>query len=359
MNIPNLAAVARLSLDHDNPVTPSQDLHHGRAASPLPTLLESPPCSPGSTLSSNSADLSHPSYGPFDALHSRSRARSPSSRTAAGANPAVAPLMARTRSLPSVGLAGSLAPSPSHSPVREASPLRAPPRRSLEDVHSLMAAPPSFMDIESIAEDVELFLPPRPGRGGGGGPLEREPGTRSPSLGYSSGGSLARGSRRRPPSPLHHPPPSPSPVHAQMQMHPLPLARSASPATRLPPAPPSPGFGPVRFNEPYPGAGFSLSATSSIPSTPTSLRSRSPSISSLETIPDSPDAEEAAIEAFNIARLKVAADDDDASARASAAGVGDVSRVGFAGLGRDKRKRWSVCGAERRGDFEMETIWED
>ena len=32
-------------------------------------------------------------------------------------------------------------------------------------------------------------------------------------------------------------------------------------------------------------------------------------------------------------------------------------------LGRDggseKRKRWSVCGAERRGDLDLETIWED
>jgi len=26
---------------------------------------------------------------------------------------------------------------------------------------------------------------------------------------------------------------------------------------------------------------------------------------------------------------------------------------------RDKRKRWSVCGAERRQDLDLETIWED
>jgi hypothetical protein len=25
----------------------------------------------------------------------------------------------------------------------------------------------------------------------------------------------------------------------------------------------------------------------------------------------------------------------------------------------DKRKRWSVCGAERRQDLDLETIWED
>ena len=27
--------------------------------------------------------------------------------------------------------------------------------------------------------------------------------------------------------------------------------------------------------------------------------------------------------------------------------------------GTDKRKRWSVCGAEKRGDLELETIWEE
>lgn len=25
----------------------------------------------------------------------------------------------------------------------------------------------------------------------------------------------------------------------------------------------------------------------------------------------------------------------------------------------DKRKRWSVCGGEKRGDLELETIWEE
>lgn len=39
-------------------------------------------------------------------------------------------------------------------------------------------------------------------------------------------------------------------------------------------------------------------------------------------------------------------------------GIGGVRRR--AGSGRsDKRKRWSVCGAERRGDLDLETIWED
>lgn len=40
----------------------------------------------------------------------------------------------------------------------------------------------------------------------------------------------------------------------------------------------------------------------------------------------------------------------------------DGSRDNF-GAGRrgaaDKRKRWSVCGGEKRGDLELETIWEE
>jgi hypothetical protein len=97
----------------------------------------------------------------------------------------------------------------------------------------------------------------------------------------------------------------------------------------------------------------------------------------LETIPDSPDAEAAALEAERIAKLKAAADAADAarnktSADADGAGRrisldvpgGGSNRWGSPGLNtvfgtRDKRKRWSVCGAERRGDLDLETIWED
>lgn len=98
-----------------------------------------------------------------------------------------------------------------------------------------------------------------------------------------------------------------------------------------------------------------------MPSTPISVRSRSPSISSLETIPDSPDAEEAAIEADRIALLKAAADAEDGGETKGRSSLDTPTRgrtmVGFGT--RDKRKRWSVCGAERRGDFDLETIWED
>lgn len=93
------------------------------------------------------------------------------------------------------------------------------------------------------------------------------------------------------------------------------------------------------------------------------MRSRSPSISSLETIPDSPDAEEAALEAERIAQLKAAADaveDGDSGEVKGRGGVDVPTRGRTLGIGtRDKRKRWSVCGAERRGDLDLETIWED
>jgi hypothetical protein len=101
--------------------------------------------------------------------------------------------------------------------------------------------------------------------------------------------------------------------------------------------------------------------SSSVPSTPTSARSRSPSISSLETIPDSPDAEEAALEAERIAQLKAAADAAEGGENKGRGSL-DVPIRGrtLSGFGsRDKRKRWSVCGAERRQDLDLETIWED
>ncbi|OOQ87880.1 hypothetical protein PEBR_15020 [Penicillium brasilianum] len=124
-----------------------------------------------------------------------------------------------------------------------------------------------------------------------------------------------------------------------------------------------------RYNEAYPV--HSASSTSSVPSTPTSLRSRSPSISSLETIPDIPDAEAEALEEERIAELKAAADAADAASTANRRrGASDIAtpsssfgtvRGGASAYAprSDKRKRWSVCGAERRQDLDLETIWED
>ncbi|PYH92079.1 hypothetical protein BO71DRAFT_34363 [Aspergillus ellipticus CBS 707.79] len=169
--------------------------------------------------------------------------------------------------------------------------------------------------------------------------------------------TLPRAARRRPSSPLHFQPPNSS------------VQPMGSPSAHG-----SPVVLNMRFNESYPS--YSASSTSSIPSTPTSLRSRSPSISSLETIPDIPDAEAAAIEADRIAALEAAADKADEAEEASNGnrrrGASDVSgpasglmtmRAGSGVYGArgavDKRKRWSVCGAERRQDLDLETIWED
>lgn len=93
-----------------------------------------------------------------------------------------------------------------------------------------------------------------------------------------------------------------------------------------------------------------------MPSTPSSLRSRSPSISSLETIEDSPDLEEAA---------RVAEEEDAKHRNEDSDGEssGGARRRSSLELGRvmrsnKERKRWSVCGAERRADFSLEVIEE-
>lgn len=115
---------------------------------------------------------------------------------------------------------------------------------------------------------------------------------------------------------------------------------------------PTDSYNSYPFGYPYP--------SSSVPSTPTSARSRSPSISSLETIPDSPDAEEAALEAERIAQLKAAADAAEGGDTKTRGSLDVPVRGRTLGFGsRDKRKRWSVCGAERRQDLDLETIWED
>lgn len=168
---------------------------------------------------------------------------------------------------------------------------------------------------------------------------------------------------------------SSSPLHQVLHPSTFVLGQSTPPSAGS-----SSGFSVSRYNESYPSSSahlnVSFSSTSSMPSTPTSARSRSPSISSLETIPDSPDAEAAELEAERIAKLKAAADEADGamsgtspdSRRRSYLDVPPVRGRGggnlLPGLGspyalRDKRKRWSVCGAERRGDLDLETIWED
>lgn len=294
-----------------------------------------------------------PSFDTTPGSLPRSRNRSPYSRShfrshsGSGIN---APPMTRAHSLPTVMQPfGNLTLSPSPLPLaRPLSPLRSPKRtrspRALEPLPRPMTAGPherygsgirpasigSFEGAPSvcdISEDAELELTPRASSG--------------VSNLYSSTGSLSR--RRRPASPLYQ-------VSVPFGVS---LTSSVSTPTS---ATSSPLLAPSKFNEHYPAS----LTSSSVPSTPTSMRSRSPSISSLETIEDSPDAEDEAIEADRIARLKAAADREDGDdGRRSSLDVpeGRGRSIGFGK--RDSRKRWSVCGAERRQDLDLETIWED
>jgi hypothetical protein len=279
--------------------------------------------------------------------HPRPRNRSPYSRShlrssSASASPSAPPMM-RAHSLPTViNPAAHLALSPSPMPGRSSSPLRSPKRNrspriqpSLYDESYAHSGAPSVCDI---SEDAELELTPK------AGPLQP-----SPLSMYSSTGSLSR--RRRPASPLYN----------------VAFGAAVSaPAVRTPTSgSSSPLLSATKFNEPFPNMNAnypSSHASSSVPSTPTSMRSRSPSISSLETIPDTPDAEAEAIEADRVAREKAAAEQEqegtEGARRSSLDVPGGSGRV--LGFGkRDSRKRWSVCGAERRGDLDLETIWED
>lgn len=159
-----------------------------------------------------------------------------------------------------------------------------------------------------------------------------------------------------------------SPRYALPQENSPGIGASAIPPLTSPPATRS-----SRYSDSFLGANYCYSAPFSspgslssflMPSTPTSARSRSPSISSLETIPDSPDAEEAALEAERSAQRKAAADASEGNKKAESKNTPETTGVGRGRMpgivyGRDKRKRWSVCGAERRGDLNLDTIWED
>ncbi|KAF3009920.1 hypothetical protein E8E13_010978 [Curvularia kusanoi] len=269
---------------------------------------------------------------------------------------ALAPPMTRAHSLPIVMQttlghhppAGRLTLSPSPMPLdRPSSPLRSPKPRSPRTVEPRLSTmgmqerygsgirPASVGSFEGapsvcdIAEDAELELTPRASSG-------------ISSL-YSSAGSLSR--RRRPASPLYH-------VNIPFGAIPTSTPSVSTPTS----ATSSPMLAPSKFNEHYP----SSFASSSVPSTPTSMRSRSPSISSLETIEDSPDAEDLALEAERIAQLKAAADrEDGGEPRRSSLEVPEGRGRSFNFGKRDSRKRWSVCGGERRVDLSLGTVWED
>ncbi|KAF2271480.1 uncharacterized protein EI97DRAFT_347600, partial [Westerdykella ornata] len=298
-----------------------------------------------------------PSMEPLTSHHTRPRNRSPYShahfRSRSGSGSPGAPPMMRAHSLPTViNPSGHLSLSPSPLPTaRPSSPLRSPKRtrspfRLADESYAHSGAP----RVCDISEDAELDLTPRPASS----VPTTTPFHPSP-LGsvYSSTGSLSRTARRRPASPLHHAS--------------VPFGGAAAPPitpTSAPSSSNSPLLSSAKFNEPFPGLNAhypSSLASSSVPSTPTSMRSRSPSISSLETIPDTPDAEAEAVEADRLARLKAALErgngSDDGNRRSSLDVPGERRAFNFGR--RDSRKRWSVCGAERRQDLDLETIWED
>lgn len=168
--------------------------------------------------------------------------------------------------------------------------------------------------------------------------------------------SSSGGTPYRIPSPTRQYARSGSPARLGGLYHP----GSAFPARASPPS--------YLVNEAY--VGSSSASSSSSPSTPTSLRSRSPSISSLETIEDSPETEKEAEkeaekerkewEATEAQRRRVSAVDVGRWAGNVGVGGSAVAGLGLRGATSNaKRKRWSVCGGEKRGDLELETIWEE
>ncbi|OTA81544.1 hypothetical protein M434DRAFT_207555 [Hypoxylon sp. CO27-5] len=319
------------------PVPETERMEEFRS-SPLPTLpslrLQQPPAIKTSDLDPNRKPLalrrsteppspSSPSWTTANSFPYRPRTTSPlagfhtRSKSAASLAP---PAIGRTRSMPGVDGSGHIL----YPPFRPDSPKGSPsrnrtPRKPVDEAY------PTSPIRSSVLETDRRYDPYAP---------------TNPSI-----TTWSNATHRRTSSPYRFGPPSASASTSSLPG--TPSFTASSPSFRP--------EGTYSFPSYYP--------SSSVPSTPSSMRSRSPSISSLETIPDSPDAEEAALEAERIAQLKAAADaaEDGDSGEVKGRGSMDVPTRGRTlGIGtRDKRKRWSVCGAERRGDLDLETIWED
>ncbi|KAL6715571.1 hypothetical protein ACLMJK_006532 [Lecanora helva] len=319
--------------------SPNTNIDNTTPLKPLPTAVEPPSASNVTTsrpealrraTAPDTPSIQLPSATPHTqtlSLPLRPRTRSPFTRGHArsrSSNGSIsAPQMTRAHSSPNPNISRPYITRPS-SPLGYHSRHGSPMRKPLEEAFSSFGG---GLDIDqTISENSELDLTPK-----AAADLESSPSSPSP-YPYST---FPR-SRRRPASPLH-----------QIIQ---PATATYSPSHNLRACISTPSLAASHYNEAYPTT--YAASSGSIPSTPTSLRSRSPSISSLETIPDSPDAEE---EAEKIAKLKAAADREDQSEegvrRRLAADAGRGSKG-------DKRKRWSVCGAERRGDLSLETIWE-
>ncbi|KAI1779925.1 hypothetical protein F4818DRAFT_158776 [Hypoxylon cercidicola] len=322
------------------PVPETERMEEFRS-SPLPTLrlhqptaistndLDSDRKPPTLRRSTEPPSPSSPSWSPAMSLPYRPRTTSPlsgghsRSRSVASLAP---PTIGRTRSMPGVDGSGRII----YPPVfRPASPVGSPNRTRVSRKPTDEMYPPTS-PIRSSVLDNEKRHPELPN-------------STSPSV-----AALNNATQQRTSSPLRYA--AYSTPSATSSLPGTPLATASSPSYR---------FESMSNTSSFP----SYYPSSSIPSTPSSMRSRSPSISSLETIPDSPDAEEAALEAERIAQLKAAADaveDGDSGETKGRGGVDVPTRGRTLGIGtRDKRKRWSVCGAERRGDLDLETIWED
>ncbi|KAF4555026.1 Hypothetical protein D9617_3g020950 [Elsinoe fawcettii] len=303
-----------------------------RAARPLTPRRSTAPELPSPTATHPNAALAYQIAQPRPrnrSPYSRSHLRSRSANT-----PNMSEPMTRAHSLPARPTsASSLSPalgstSPLiRSPARSGSPFRP---SSPHELYSANVNSPSFYDggFETISEHAELDL-------------SRSSFERNISM-NSLNSSRPIGSRRQ----------------RQSSPNRSPLTSSAS----------SPALSAQRFgNESYPslhhyGSTSSFASLQSMPSTPSTNRSRSPSISSLETIEDTPDLESEAIEADRIAKLKAAADEEDAeeTPRRRGSSLDIPSRpIGFGFTKGQARKRWSVCGGERRADLDLETIWED
>lgn len=334
--------------------TPEEAKDTLTALRPVPFRRSTEPASPtGSSPSSSPLTKLPPlplrprNQSPFSRTHLRSRST---------ASSLSAPTMTRAHSSPIVDAFGHVHPasplarpsSPLYSSGRRVSPLRRPFDES------------SFSVVEidqTVPEHSELELTPRAPIPFDNSDLPGTPTTpSSPSYNHATFPRV----RRRPSSPLQHALTSPAgSLRSPSALH----TSSSSPALRSTSSP----LSSTKYDEAYPVSNqyaVSTSSNSSFPSTPTSFRSRSPSISSLETIPDIPDAELEAIEEDErdkdaIAKLKADLEREGAR-RGSFEGVrGRVLSKDNLGNAADKRKRWSVCGAERRGDLDLETIWED
>lgn len=319
----------RLQNPNANPLTDSDGLVRLQALRRSTDPLPSSPKSPSWYSSSNTLPYRPRTTSPLSGGSSHTRSRS-------AASPLAIPL-SRTQSLPGVNGAGHLLYSPQ---LRPSSPSRSP-------------SSPSRIRIPRKIAD-EAFPPISPVRMTVLEPAERKVTEKNSSTTNvpTPPAQITVSRHRRPASPFRH--------FTTTGAVPTPGSYSTSTSTS---ATTNPFY---RSPDSFPG-GYGLVpsfAPSSVPSTPTSARSRSPSISSLETIPDSPDAEEAALEAERLARLKAdaeAAESSDSSTDSKPKSSLDVPTRGrtLSFGSRDKRKRWSVCGAERRGDLDLETIWED